>query len=133
MNKKLNNTTLLKADISILVALAETIIKSMKDNNGFYNEKQYGSIDNYKTWSKTRLIDWLEQFNLTVGNQINKNNNNNLVKEQSEKEQLDKEKELLTKEKQQFDIEKEDLEKERQELEKLKKELEQAKKQLQKE
>ena len=131
MNKKLNNTTLLKADISILVALAETIIKSMIDNNGFYNEKQYGSIDNYKTWSKTKLIDWLGQFNLTVGNQINKNSN--AIKEQSEKEQLDKDKEQLTKEKQQFDKDKEDLEKERQELEKLKKELEQAKKQLQKE
>lgn len=70
--KKLDNSLLYRADIRILQAIAETIIKSMIDSNGSYNEKLYGPIDNYKTWSKSKMIKWLSNFDLKLGDQVNK-------------------------------------------------------------
>lgn len=124
-DKQLDRQLLFKADINILYAIAETILTSMEKNGDKYNKKLYGPIDNYKTWSKPKIINWLSKFDLKFGDQIQpKNNNKDKTKEIVD---IEKEKNELALEKNEIALEKEKLEKERQELEKLRQQLEKNK------
>lgn len=123
--KKLDNSLLSKADIRVLSAIGETIINSMIKNNGSYNSKLYGSIENYKDWSKSKIIRWLSQFDLKLGDAVqNKTSVKKNISEekkliQQEKETLDKEKLELEKEKQEFEKQKEEMEKLKQRIKEL--------------
>ena len=120
-DKQLDTLLLFKADVNILYAIAETILNSMKQNNDPYNNKLYGTIDNYRTWPKPRIINWLTQFDLKLGDQIQQKTKNKVIVD------IEKEKNEIAKEKNEIAQEKEKLENERQELEKLRKELEKNK------
>ena len=125
-DKQLDKQLLFKADVNILYAIAETILTSMKKNGDSYNKKLYGPIDNYRTWSKPKIINWLLQFDLKLGDQVQQNNkvDKNKVDKNKEIVDIEKEKNELALEKNELALEKEKLEKERKELEELRQQLE---------
>ena len=120
-DKQLDKQLLFKADVNILYAIAETILTSMKKNGDSYNKKLYGPIDNYRSWSKPKIINWLLQFDLKLGDQVQQNNK---VDQNKEIVDIEKEKNELALEKNELALEKEKLEKERKELEELRQQLE---------
>jgi len=132
-DKQLDKQLLFKADINILYAITETILTSMKQNGDSYNKKIYGPIDNYRTWSKPKIINWLLQFDLKLGDQIQKTSkskvdaNKEIMDIEKEKNELALEKNELALEKNELALEKENLEKERQELQQLRQQLEKTK------
>ena len=125
-DKQLDKQLLFKADINILYAITETILTSMKQNGDSYNKKIYGPIDNYRTWSKPKIINWLLQFDLKLGDQIQKTSKSK-VDANKEIMDIEKEKNELALEKNELALEKENLEKERQELQQLRQQLEKTK------
>ena len=63
---KLNYTKFNKANSKLLLAFADYILKSLKNQGKVYNEQKYGSIKNMKRWNKPKLVKWLLQFNVTL-------------------------------------------------------------------
>ena len=130
-DKQLDKQLLIKADINILYAITETILTSMKQNDDSYNKKLYGTIDNYRNWSKPKIINWLLQFDLKLGDQIQKTSkvdkNKELVDIEKEKNEIALEKNEIEVERNAIALEKEKLEKERQELQQLRQQLEKNK------
>ena len=130
-DKQLDKQLLIKADINILYAITETILTSMKQNDDSYNKKLYGTIDNYRNWSKPKIINWLLQFDLKLGDQIQKTSkvdkNKELVDIEKEKNEIALEKNEIEVERNEIALEKEKLEKERQELQQLRQQLEKNK------
>ena len=57
-----------KADIRILRAFAQYILKTIESKNQIYNEQKYGSIEKMKSWSKNDYIKWLLQFDVVLKN-----------------------------------------------------------------
>ena len=57
-----------KADIRILKAFAQYILKTIENKGNVYNEEKYGSIEKMKYWSKNDYIKWLIQFDVVLKN-----------------------------------------------------------------
>ena len=57
-----------KADIKILKAFADYILKTIESKGKVYKEKEYGSIEKMKQWKKNDYIKWLLQFDIVLKN-----------------------------------------------------------------
>ena len=63
----LNRTNLNRADIEILKAMANYIYNSMKSTNK-YDENKYGNFEEIIKGNKYKIIKWLCQFDMKIGN-----------------------------------------------------------------